>query len=121
MLGDVPDPIFHIAEPETWRAQSPTGRYTQSTRGTTLAETGFIHCSFRHQVAPVAGFVYADRREPLVLLEIDPAKLGAPVKVEALDGAPDEFPHIYGPLPVTAVVAVHHLVREGDGWRIADG
>ena len=116
----MPDRIFHITEPETWRAQSPTGRYTQSTRGATLADVGFIHCSFRHQVAPVAGFVYADRRAPLLLLEIDPAKVDAPIEVEALAGAPDEFPHIYGPLPVTAVVAVHDLVRDGATWRIAD-
>jgi uncharacterized protein (DUF952 family) len=116
----MPDPIFHIAEPSAWDAQSPTGRYTASTRGASLAEVGFIHCSFRHQVPQVAGAVYADRTEPLLLLEIDPDRVDAPVVVEALDGAPAEFPHIYGPLPVAAVVAVHRLVRDGGTWRVAD-
>jgi uncharacterized protein (DUF952 family) len=116
----MPEPIFHIAEPESWPAEAAAGRYTRSTRGATLAEVGFIHCSFRSQVERVAALVYSDRTEPLLLLEIDPARVDAPIRVEAPPGASDEFPHVYGPLPVAAVVAVHDLVRAGEGWRVAD-
>jgi uncharacterized protein (DUF952 family) len=121
MLDDVQEPIFHITEPDIWRAQSGTGRYTQSTRGASLDDVGFIHCSFRRQVPAVAARVYPDRSEPLLLLEIDPDEVGAPVVVEALAGAPEEFPHIYGPLRVAAVRAHHDLVRDGDSWRVAGG
>jgi glutathione S-transferase len=51
---------------------------------------------------------YADVDE-LVLLRIDPAKVGAEIKVE------DGFPHIYGPLPVAAVTAAVPLRRDAAG------
>ena len=47
----------------------------------------------------------------LVLLAIDPARVGAEVRYERLDGAPEPFPHIYGPLPVDAVVAMTPFPR----------
>jgi uncharacterized protein (DUF952 family) len=47
--------------------------------------------------------------EPLVLLEIDPALLDVPVVVEVPDGAHQAFPHIYGPLPVAAVVVARPI------------
>lgn len=37
--------IFHIADPDEWKAARATGAYTRSTRGQSLAEVGFIHCS----------------------------------------------------------------------------
>jgi uncharacterized protein (DUF952 family) len=48
---------------------------------------------------------YADLADDeLVLLIVDESKLSSPVVVERLDGAPDAFPHIYGPLDIAAVV-----------------
>ncbi|MEY2470756.1 MAG: hypothetical protein QOK28_85 [Actinomycetota bacterium] len=94
------EPIFHITAAADWYAAAATGVYTGSTRGKTLADVGFIHCSYEHQVQPTAQLVYGDATEDLVLLTIDPALVGPPIKVE------DEFPHIYGPLTVDAVIAV---------------
>ena len=49
-----------------------------------------------------------------MILVIDPKRLKSPVKVEALAGGTDEFPHIYGPLPTSAVVEVLPVVvRQG--------
>lgn len=101
------DPIFHLALAADWD-RDPTGPYETSTLGVSLAEQGFIHCSFRHQVGKIADLVYQGRQD-VVLLEIDPALLGAPVKVEDLDGIGDAFPHIYGPLNRDAVVKVTAL------------
>ena len=45
-----------------------------------------------------------------MLLEVDPDRVGSPVVVEPPPGAPEgaeAYPHVYGPLPVDAVVAVH--------------
>ncbi|MDN5856197.1 MAG: DUF952 domain-containing protein, partial [Actinomycetia bacterium] len=93
---------------------------TGSTRDATLREVGFIHCSYRHQVEGVANFLYADWNDALLLLEADPARIPSEIRVEQLDGAPDEFPHIYGPLPTAAVSVVHTLVKRTDGWALPD-
>jgi mannose-6-phosphate isomerase-like protein (cupin superfamily) len=48
-----------------------------------------------------------------VLLEIDRSKVPRKVVDENLDGGSDLFPHIYGPLPLDAVVTVHDPVWPG--------
>lgn len=107
--------LFHLTEVATWEAARTAGEYRQSTRGATLERVGFIHCSLKHQVRPVAEFIYADA-DDLVLLEIDPEKLTAPVKFEpGAPGATEEFPHIYGPIPADAVVNVIPVTRDSGG------
>ena len=39
-----------------------------------------------------------------MLLRIDPALVTSPIVVEDLVGSGVEFPHVYGPIPVAAVV-----------------
>ncbi|GAA4094939.1 DUF952 domain-containing protein [Nocardioides kongjuensis] len=98
-------PIFHLALLHDWEDAQRTGAYTVSTRGRTLAEEGFIHASRADQWTGVRDRFYADVAEPMVLLQIDPALLDVPViDEEPFPGATETFPHIYGPLPVTAVV-----------------
>ena len=46
--------IFHIALPDDWEAARRSGKYTASTRGRSLSEEGFIHCSFTDQVEATA-------------------------------------------------------------------
>jgi uncharacterized protein (DUF952 family) len=111
-------PIFHITEPSLWARALQAGEYTGSTRDAGLGEVGFIHCSFRHQVEAVADCLYGDWEGTLLLLEADPRAIPSEVRVENLDGGREEFPHIYGPLPVDAVRAVHQLVRQGQRWRL---
>lgn len=105
--------LFHIAECAAWEEALRSGKYLTSTRGVTLEQQGFIHCSLRHQVRGVAEFLFADA-EDLVLLVIDDTKLSAPVKYEAEPGA-EAYPHIYGPLPVEAVTDVITVTRDAAG------
>lgn len=101
--------IFHIALPEDWAAAQAVGEYTVSTRGVSLEEQGFIHAGEdMDQVEFVRNLAYDDVPD-LVLLVIDEAKLGVPVKREAVPQVGRTFPHIYGPLPVSAVVEVRPL------------
>ena len=97
--------IYHAALPADWAAAQRSGTYTTSTRGRSLAEEGFIHASYEHQVADVLDRYYADVDE-LVLLVIDPDAIGAPVVDESPTGNPadERFPHIYGPIPLSAIV-----------------
>ncbi len=37
---------------------------------------------------------------------MDPARLDVPLRYEAMPPDGEEFPHLYGPVPVEAVVAV---------------
>jgi uncharacterized protein (DUF952 family) len=90
--------LFHIALADDWDAAQAAGAYTTSTRGRTLAEAGFIHCSFAEQVAATASEFYGDL-DDVVVLRIDPDRLTSPVVVEA------SFPHVYGPINLDAVVA----------------
>jgi uncharacterized protein (DUF952 family) len=115
--------IAHLSHPEParWAAAQAEGWYAQSTRGATLREVGFIHCSFGHQVQAVANRIYRDWAGPLLLLEVDSGAVPAPIRTESLDGGPEAFPHIYGPLPTAAVRAVHQLQRHSGGWRSPAG
>jgi uncharacterized protein (DUF952 family) len=82
------------------------GEYRVSTIGRTLDEEGFIHASAdTAQLHGVAARYYADIREPLLVLTIDQDLLPAPVRLEVPDGATEAFPHIYGPVPVSAVIS----------------
>ena len=107
--------IYHIAETADWEQAQRDGQYTMSTRGRTLAEEGFIHASQESQVARTANSYYRDVPGPLVLLVIDPGRVDAEVRYEAVPGAELPFPHIYGPLNVDAVLAVVPLAPGPDG------
>jgi uncharacterized protein (DUF952 family) len=102
-------PVFHLALRAEWRDAVDGGEgYRRSTLGRSLDEEGFIHCSFAHQVQGVADFVFRGR-DDVLLLTIDLARVPSEVRVENLDGGDNLFPHIYGPLPIDAVVNVDEV------------
>jgi uncharacterized protein (DUF952 family)/nucleoside 2-deoxyribosyltransferase len=103
--------IFHLAERSTWALAKASGSYTSSTRDQNLAEVGFIHCSFKEQLAATAARFYADADPNLfVVLVIDPSLLDARLVTEKA-GNGQLFPHIYGPLNIDAVIATAPLIR----------
>jgi uncharacterized protein (DUF952 family) len=105
--------IVHFCPRADWEAAEAAGAYTADT----LASEGFIHCSRADQVHLPADALMRGRTD-LVLLEIDEARLPEPPRWEPTDPAdPDSmrFPHVYGPVPVTAVVAVHDFPPGPDG------
>jgi len=83
------------------------------------ASTGarFVHLSTPGQVHLPANRLYRGRSD-LLLLHVDPALLDAPVRWEpgvATDPESMLFPHLYGPLPVHAVVEVTPYPPTPDG------
>ena len=105
--------ILHFCPRAEWDAAVPAGSYTADS----LESQGFIHCSTLEQVAGPATAL-ARGRQDIVLLVIDEEKLSKPVVWEQGD-PPDPggmlFPHVYEPIPVAAVVAVHDYRPEEDG------
>jgi uncharacterized protein (DUF952 family) len=102
--------IFHITERGAWESARAVGRY----EGDSLRSEGFIHCSTWEQVPEVAERLFHGRAG-LVVLTIDPTRVGAPVRYENLEGGTEQYPHVYGPLPMEAVVSVEPLVPGPDG------
>lgn len=114
--------LFHITDRATWLEAVRTGEYRMSTRDITLEEQGFIHCSLRHQLGAVAEFVYGDvEADQLVLLVIDRERVPAEVHYEAAAPGGEEFPHIYGLLPVSAVIDVVAIHRDAAGRFVLPG
>jgi uncharacterized protein (DUF952 family) len=109
--------LFHITERATWAAAAESGEYRISTRGVTLQEQGFIHCSLRRQLRAVAEYLYGDA-EDLVVLVIDSTRLSAPVRYEGPEPGAERYPHVYGPIPTGAVVAVIPVTRDASGRMI---
>ncbi|SHN86278.1 Uncharacterized conserved protein, DUF952 family [Geodermatophilus obscurus] len=96
--------LVHLVEPAAWRAALDTG----ALRPPSLAHQGFVHLSTPEQVHLPAGRLFPGRRD-LVLLVVDPARLPDPVRwAPGVPGDPPDvrFPHLHGPLPTSAVVAV---------------
>jgi glutathione S-transferase len=114
------EPIFHLALPDDWTAAFAEGEYRMSTRGMTLDDVGYIHCSTREQVEATANGFYGDL-DQLVVLTIDPALVPSPIVHEPpAPGVVALFPHIYGPLPVPAVhQAAMWLRQPGESWSIS--
>lgn len=111
--------IYHIAFRTDWADAVAAGEYHVSTRGRTVEQEGFIHASTAGQVAGVANAFYADAdAEGLLVLVIDPERLTAPLRYDPVPGAPEPFPHIYGPLNVDAVTGTAELRRDAQGRYI---
>lgn len=108
-------PIYHLAVAADWEARE--GDYRRSTLERSLEEVGYVHCATAEQVHGVADRFYRGR-DDVVLLTIDPERLGVPVRYEQVEG--QQFPHVYGPIPTTAIVSVTPLRPDDDG-RLAVG
>ena len=91
--------IYRIAESADWRTAQLQGEFASAD----LAQEGFIHCSEREQVWRTAHKYYAGKHG-LVLLEIDDAKIGDAIRREDLTGRGENFPHVYAPIPLAAIV-----------------
>jgi len=110
----VAGPLYHLALAPAWAQARAVGSYDRSTIDRSLAEEGFIHCSFPEQVQATADRYYRGR-DDVVLLRIDPASLDVEVRVELAPGTGQSFPHLYGPLRTDAVVRADPVPVGADG------
>ena len=108
-----PEPLVHLCAEDEWA----TAYSAEELRPQSLDAVGFVHLSAQLQVHLPANRLFAGRRD-MLLLYVDPDRLGAPVRWEP--GVPTDpesmlFPHLYGPLPTVAVVEVRPYLPGPDG------
>ncbi len=96
--------LFHICTDDEWRTAQRVGEIAPAS----LSAEGFVHCSYAEQVEGTLARHFAGV-DGLLVVELDPSLIDAEVLVEDSYGSGTEFPHVYGPIPVTAVVGTRRV------------
>lgn len=112
-LGPVTAPLLHMLTTADWKAALIAGVVAPPS----LDEVGFVHLSTAEQVAVPANHLFTGRTD-VQLLVLDPERIGAEIRWE--DGDPPhpdgmQFPHAYGPVPTSSVLAVRPYPPRDDG------
>jgi uncharacterized protein (DUF952 family) len=95
--------ILHVTKRSEWIDQRSKENYSPAD----FNREGFIHCCLREQLPGVLQRYFKNARD-LVLLYIDESKLTSPLRHEPSTNN-ENFPHIYGPVNLSAIVAVTDL------------
>lgn len=91
--------IYKIITSLEWQAAKKQGVY----KGSALDQAdGYIHCSTAEQIPETLKNFFKDEVD-LVLLCVDSARIEQHLKWEK-SGSGKIYPHIYGPLPINAVI-----------------
>ena len=96
--------IYHITTAAAWEKAQTAGAYTSDS----LATEGFIHCSTQDQVAGVLDRYYMGQNN-LVKLTIEKSKVTSPLIFELATSINEVFPHIHGPINLSAVVKAESI------------
>lgn len=105
--------IFKIVSVEEWRAAEAVGVFV----GAEVDRAdGYIHFSTAAQAPETAAKWFVGRGD-LVLAAIDANALGPALRWEPSRGGA-VFPHLYGPLPLDAVVWSRPLLLGDDGRHV---
>jgi len=106
-------PVYKVLAEAAYAAAQSEGRFLGN--GDDLRD-GYIHLSAATQVEGTLHKHYAGQ-EDLLLVAIDPGRLGPGLKWEpSRDG--ELFPHLYGPLPLDAVLSAEPIRLDDDNEHI---
>ncbi len=108
------DTIYILVGATAWRAAQAAGRYDGSADD---VRDGFLHFSTAAQVRASAAKHHAGAAD-LLLVAVDAAALGPALRWEPARSRPGLFPHLYGPLPLSAVRSVTPLPLGADGRHL---
>lgn len=100
--------ILHIVPAVDW------GKVKDNYSAPSLEREGFIHCSLPAQVIRPANALFRGQAN-LLLLCLDVRKLKPDVIYEDCYEAGEEFPHVYGPINLSAVIEVVPFPTEANG------
>jgi uncharacterized protein (DUF952 family) len=102
--------IYKICPEALWRQAERAGLFAGAPVD---RQDGFIHFSTAAQVGETAARHFAGQ-PGLLLIAVDAEALGAALRHEVSRGG-DRFPHLYAPLPMSAVRWVQPLPLGHDG------
>ncbi len=107
--------VLHLLSSTAWNAGRHAPIIPES-----LATEGFVHCTADDEtLLRVANQFYTAVPGTMVAISIDLDRVSAEVKWEHPPGSDPltsiAFPHIYGPIPRTAVVSSRLMQRADDG------
>ena len=105
--------IYKICERARWREAEGAGVFGGAAVD---LRDGFIHFSTADQVRETAARHFAGAAD-LMLVAVDADALGGALKWEISRGG-DLFPHLYGVLPLAAVLWARPLPLGGDGEHV---
>jgi uncharacterized protein (DUF952 family) len=105
--------VYKICPKALWREAERAGVFSGAPVD---VRDGFIHLSTAAQVRETAMKHFGGQRE-LLLIAVDADALGADLRYEPSRGG-DLFPHLYAPLPLTAVLWVKPLPLGRDGQHV---
>lgn len=91
--------IHHLAALEDWEQ-----RTSETYEPAGLVTEGFIHLCTKEQLAGVVERYYRGR-EGLTLLTVDTDRVAARLVWENSTGVGEQFPHVHGPLNLSAVLS----------------
>jgi uncharacterized protein (DUF952 family) len=105
--------VYKIVATDEWREAEAAGVFA----GASVDRAdGFIHCSTAEQAPDTAAKWFAGRND-LTLVALDAAALGGDLRWEPSRGGA-LFPHLYAPLPMSAVVWSRPLPLGSDGRHV---
>ncbi len=111
----VPNEILHLTTADAW------ARGDDLFEPASLATDGYIHCTAGpERMLTVANAFYRNDPDDFVVVRVDTAALDSDLLFEAPPGSDalagtTYFPHLYGPLPRSAVLSVRSVQRAVDG------
>jgi uncharacterized protein (DUF952 family) len=106
--------IFKIATAADWAEAEEAGVFHGSAHD---KNDGFMHFSTAAQLAETLRLYYAGQNG-LVLAAVDEAALGDAIKWEHAPSRGEDFPHLFAPLPLSAVKWTHRITRDAQGIAV---
>ena len=106
--------IFKLVHAADWVLAERDGRFEGSTHD---RQDGFLHFSTASQLVETLARYYAGT-DDLLLIAVDEVELGPVLTWESSASRGENFPHLYGPLLVSAVRWKHRLARDAEGQHV---
>jgi uncharacterized protein (DUF952 family) len=104
---------FHLCPGETWATAVLGLADGRPYEAASLATEGFIHCTDGVDALGVTfDRYYAADPRSFVALTVDLDAVGVPWRYDVPDSP---YPHIYGPIPASAIVTVQSVERTAAG------
>jgi uncharacterized protein (DUF952 family) len=111
----VSEPVFKIVPRAEW------AEVTSAYKGSAHDQSdGFLHFSTRMQLLETLKRYYTGQTD-LMLVAVDTEKFGAHLKWEYSPSRGEDFPHLYGALPLDAVIWAKPIGNGADGEFLLPG